>query len=141
MMKINAYSNFWVVVFVAIGVISTAYGLAIIGSTIGQPNFYTYFGLLTADESRYGHTTKIIASLNGMDSGGAIIGCLYHVWGAEVHNRKWTMMLLGCVILIIGGALGGGAVNIAMFLVSRGITGVVRLPLAHQCSLMGPSCG
>lgn len=30
--------NLWVVVFVALGTLSTAYGLAIIGSTVGQPN-------------------------------------------------------------------------------------------------------
>src|SRR5690606_23256568 len=98
MMKINAY-NLWVVVLVAIGVIATAYGLAIIGSTIGQPNFFTYFGLATADEPGYGHTSNIIAALNGVNSAGAILGCLYHVWGAEAHGRKWTMML-GCVVLI-----------------------------------------
>jgi hypothetical protein len=32
---VNSY-NLWVVVFVALGTISTAYGLAIIGSTVGQ---------------------------------------------------------------------------------------------------------
>jgi hypothetical protein len=34
---VNAF-NLWVVVFVALGTLSTAYGLAIIGSTVGQPN-------------------------------------------------------------------------------------------------------
>jgi|TARA_R110002003_G_scaffold104_20_gene8343 hypothetical protein len=48
-LKVNPY-NFSVVVFVALGTISTAYGLAIIGSTVGQPNFYTYFNLATAGE-------------------------------------------------------------------------------------------
>lgn len=48
-LKVNAY-NLWVVVFVALGTISTAYGLAIIGSTVGQPNFYTYFNLAAAGE-------------------------------------------------------------------------------------------
>jgi hypothetical protein len=49
---VNAY-NFWVVVFVAVGTISTAYGLAVIGSTVGQPNFYTYFNLATAGTPGY----------------------------------------------------------------------------------------
>jgi hypothetical protein len=34
---VNHY-NLWVVTFVALGTLATAYGLAIIGSTIGQPN-------------------------------------------------------------------------------------------------------
>lgn len=46
---VNSY-NLWVVIFVALGTISTAYGLAIIGSTVGQPNFYTYFNLAAAGE-------------------------------------------------------------------------------------------
>lgn len=35
---VNAY-NFWLVVFVALGTISTAYGLAIIGSTVRRNSF------------------------------------------------------------------------------------------------------
>jgi hypothetical protein len=34
---VNTY-NLLVVIFVALGTLSTAYGLAIIGSTVGQPN-------------------------------------------------------------------------------------------------------
>jgi hypothetical protein len=48
-LKVNPY-NLSVVIFVALGTISTAYGLAIIGSTVGQPNFYTYFNLAPAGE-------------------------------------------------------------------------------------------
>jgi len=48
-LAVNSY-NLWVVIFVALGTISTAYGLAIIGSTVGQPNFYTYFDLAPAGE-------------------------------------------------------------------------------------------
>jgi hypothetical protein len=48
-LKVNPY-NLSVVIFVALGTISTAYGLAIIGSTIGQPNFYTYFNLAATGE-------------------------------------------------------------------------------------------
>ncbi|KIW06943.1 uncharacterized protein PV09_02604 [Verruconis gallopava] len=119
---VNAY-NLWVVVFAAIGTISTAYGLAIIGSTVGQPNFYSYFGLATASEPGYSHTTNIIAALNGVNSGGAIVGCVVNVWSAEKFGRKWTM-IGGCVVLIIGGALCSGSVNIAMFIVGRGIAGL-----------------
>lgn len=120
---VNTY-NFWVVTFVALGTISTAYGLAIIGSTVGQPNFYTYFNLPGVDDPNYIHTSNMIAALNGVNSGGAILGCFFNVWGAEKIGRKWTMMV-GCVILIVGGAICSGAVNMAMFIVGRGIAGMV----------------
>lgn len=127
---VNAY-NFWVVVLAAVGTISTAYGLAIIGSTVGQPNFYTFFNLAPQGEPGYAHTANIIAALNGVNSAGAIVGCGYHVWSSERYGRKWTMVV-SSVILIIGGALCAGAVNMAMFIVGRGVAGMVsiKIPLA-----------
>lgn len=118
---VNAY-NFWVVVFVAVGTISTAYGLAVIGSTVGQPNFYTYFNLATAGAPGYAHTTNIIGALNGVNSAGAIAGCIHNSWSADKFGRKRTMQI-GSIILILGGALCSGAVDLAMFLVGRFIAG------------------
>ncbi|KAJ5735037.1 uncharacterized protein N7483_000162 [Penicillium malachiteum] len=83
---VNPY-NFWVVVFTAIGTISTAYGLAIIGSAVDQANFYTYLNLATEGEPGYVHTTRIIAALNGVNSAGAIIGCICHVWTSEFRSQ------------------------------------------------------
>lgn len=118
---INAYSLL-VVTFVAISTIGSAYGLAIIGSTVGQPNFYTYFDLARPGEPGYAHTTRIIGALNGVNSGGAVVGSLLQAWTADYFGRKRTIQL-GCLILVIGGALCGGAVNMAMFIVGRGIAG------------------
>lgn len=123
---VNSY-NLLAVVFSAIGTISTAYGLAIIGSTVGQPSFYTSLNLAPQGAPGYSHTTRIIAALNGLNSAGAIIGCLYHVWSSEFLGRKKTM-IVGCLVLTIGGAICAGAVDIAMFLVGRGVAGIVRLP-------------
>jgi sugar porter (SP) family MFS transporter len=125
---VNAY-NLWVVVFVAIGTIASAYGLAIIGSTVGQPSFYTYFNLPAEGQPGYSHTTNMIGALNGINSAGAIAGCLLQAWTADYYGRKHTMQI-GCVVLIVGGALCAGAVNMAMFLVGRFIAGVGAAILA-----------
>ena len=124
---VNTY-NLLVVIFVALGTLSTAYGLAIIGSTVGQPNcklpsspaqtrlilsVYVYFNLAPQGESGYTHTTNIIGALNGVNSAGAIIGCLASAWTADAYGRKRTI-LLGCLILIVGGALCAGSANIGM---------------------------
>jgi MFS family permease len=119
---VNKY-NFYVVLFVALGVLSTAYGLAVIGSTVGQPNFYTYFNLAPAGTPGYTHTTNIIGALNGVNSAGAIIGCVTSAWTADKYSRKRTLQG-GCVVLIVGGALCAGAVDIGMFLVGRVIAGI-----------------
>ncbi|KAJ5815492.1 hypothetical protein N7474_007269 [Penicillium riverlandense] len=125
---VNAY-NLWVVVFVAIGTIASAYGLAIIGSTVGQPNFYTYFNLAAQGEPGYAHTSNMIGALNGINSAGAVFGCLFQAWAADYYGRKRTIQA-GCVVLIVGGVLCSGAVDMAMFLVGRFVAGMGAAILA-----------
>ncbi|KAK3722527.1 hypothetical protein LTR37_002519 [Vermiconidia calcicola] len=119
---VNTY-NLFVVIFVALGTFSTAYGLAIIGSTVGQPNFYTYFNLAPQDEPGYAHTTNIIGALNGVNSAGAILGCLTSAYTADRYSRKRTIEL-GCIVLIVGGTLCAGSISIGMFLAGRVIAGI-----------------
>ncbi|KAL4879278.1 general substrate transporter [Aspergillus karnatakaensis] len=122
-LKVNTY-NLWVVILVAVGTISTAYGLAVIGSTVGQPNFYAYFNLeANTEEPGYKHTTNMIGALNGINSAGAVTGCILQAWTADAFGRKATIQL-GSAVLILGGALCAGAVHMAMFLVGRFIAGV-----------------
>lgn len=119
---VNAY-NLWVVIFVAFGALATAYGLAIIGSTVGQPNFYTYFGLAPQGDPGYAHTTNIIGALNGVNSAGAVAGAIFQAWAADAFSRKVTIQI-GSAILVVGGVLCSGAVDLTMFLVGRVVAGV-----------------
>ncbi|KAF9890599.1 hypothetical protein FE257_005730 [Aspergillus nanangensis] len=119
---VNSY-NLWIVIFVAIGTIACAYGLAVIGSTVGQPNFYTYFGLASEGQPGYGHTTNIIGALNGLNSAGAVGGCLFQAWTADAYGRKWTIQM-GLIVVLVGGALCAGTVHIAMFMVGRFVAGI-----------------
>lgn len=54
-----------------------------------------------------------LEALNGVNSAGAILGCLTSAWTADKYSRKRTIEL-GCVVLIVGGALCSGSVNIGM---------------------------
>lgn len=119
---INPY-NAWVVVFVAISTIGSAYGLAIIGSTVGEPGFYSYFNLAAEGEPGYAHTTNMVGALNGVNSAGAIAGALFQAWTADAFGRKRTIQA-GCIVLVVGGALCSGSVHIAMFLVGRFVAGM-----------------
>ena len=84
---------------------------------------YTYFNLARQGEPGYAHTTNILGGLNGANSGGAFIGCIISAWTADRWGRKRTMQL-GCVFLIIGGALNAGSVAISMFAIGRIVAGV-----------------
>lgn len=48
--------------------------MAIIGSTIGQPSFYTSLGLAPQGEPGYSRTAEWVGCFNGVNSAGSAIG-------------------------------------------------------------------
>ncbi|KAK4502547.1 hypothetical protein PRZ48_005972 [Zasmidium cellare] len=113
----NAF-NLLVVIYVALGSTACSYGLAILGSTIGQPSFYTSLSLAPQGSPGYARTANLIAAFNGVSSGGAALGALYNSWSANALSRKHTIQI-GAVILSIGAGLCAGSVNVGMFIFAR----------------------
>lgn len=102
------------------------YCASIIGSTIGQPGWYTYFGLPQQGEPGYeGETTRQIATANGLFSAGGAAGALLLMWAADQYGRKRNIQL-GSFFSVLGGALQGGAATLGQVV-------VVLLPVA-RCS-------
>ena len=95
---------------------------------------YTYFDLAPQGEQGYTYTTNIIGALNGVNSAGAFIRCIISAWAADAYGRKRTIQL-GCVILVVGGALCAGSADIGMFLAGRVIAGIGSGVLAGECCL------
>ncbi|KAH0831568.1 putative MFS sugar transporter [Fonsecaea pedrosoi] len=122
----ETYSNYnlWVVLFAAFGSLFTGYSLAVIGNTIGQPTFYSKMNLVSVPtEPGYSHTATIIGAANGLFFGFGFIGCLVSAWSLDALGRRRTF-LLACLIGLLGGSIQCGAVNQAMYLVGRALTGV-----------------
>jgi MFS family permease len=85
------------------------YCASIIGSTIGQPGWYTYFNLPTVDEPGYASiTTPAISTANGVFSGGGAVGTLFMMWACDQFGRK-VCIQLGAFFAMFGGALQAGA--------------------------------
>ena len=130
--------NFGVVIFVALGSMACSYGMAVISSTIGQPTFYTYFKLATQVEPGYSRTTAYIGAMNGLSSVGSVFGAGITSWVADWAGRKRNIQV-GALVLILGGGLCAGSVNIAMFLIARFIAGlgigmlVTGIPMYVPC--------
>jgi len=118
----NAF-NLLVVVYVALGSTACSYGLAILGSTIGQPSFYTSLGLAPQGEPGYERTASLIGAFNGVSSAGACLGAIYNSWSADALSRKHTIQI-GAVILSIGAGLCAGSVNVGMFIFARLFAGI-----------------
>ena len=118
----NAF-NLLVVIYVALGSTACSYGMAIIGSTIGQPSFYVSLGLAPQGEPGYSRTAQYIGAFNGVNSAGSAIGAAVCSWAADKFSRKRTIQA-AAGILIIGAALCAGANSNALFLVGRVINGL-----------------
>ena len=118
----NAF-NLLVVIYVALGSTACSYGLAILGSTIGQPSFYKSMGLAQQGEDGYERTASLIGAFNGVNSAGACLGAIFVSWSADAWSRKHTIQI-GAIILSIGAALGAASVNPGMFVFARIVAGV-----------------
>ena len=81
------------VIYVALGSTACYYGLAILGSTIGQPSWYRSLHLAAAGEPGYGRTANLIGAFNGISSAGACIGAIYNSWSADALSRKHTIQV------------------------------------------------
>jgi MFS family permease len=115
-------------------IVSTSAAARLIRLTYSRNTVYTYFDLAPQGEQGYTYTTNIIGALNGVNSAGAIIGCIISAWSADAYSRKRTIQL-GCIILIVGGAICAGSADIGMFLAGRVIAGIGSGILAGQCYL------
>lgn len=64
-----------------------------------------------------------VGAANGLFAGGGCIGALIISPSLNRLGRRLTIQIV-CVICVVGSSIQGGAVQIAMFLVGRFITGV-----------------
>ncbi|GAD92016.1 MFS sugar transporter, putative [Paecilomyces variotii No. 5] len=116
--------NRLVTIAVAFGSLTYGYSASIIGSTIGQPGWYSFFKLPAEGEPGYATTTtEAISTANGLFSAGGAIGSLFIAWSATALGRKRNIQL-GSLLTLLGGALQGGAANLSMFQAGRFIAGL-----------------
>jgi MFS family permease len=122
----NAY-NFFVVLYVALGSIASAYGLSIFGSTIGQPSFYTSLNLAPPGAPSYDRTARLFGAFTGVNVAGACLGAIFNSWSADRFGRKRTIQF-GAVVLSIGAALCAGSVDVGMYVT---LLSFVQIELMH----------
>ncbi|KAF4963726.1 hypothetical protein FSARC_8274 [Fusarium sarcochroum] len=109
--------NLLIIAFATFGSITYGYCSAIIGSTLGQPSFLSYFGLDTASNA-----PALIGAINGLFQGGGLMGTL--TFGALADKiGRCKAMFCASILAVIGGGLQAGSVHLAMYLVARFVTG------------------
>ncbi len=107
------------------GSLTYGYDFSIISTTLGQPNFYAYFGLTASPENAalYAYTNRIVGAISGLFSAGGFIGSLSMAWMCDKKGRK-AALALSSIIGVAGGALQAGSAHIGMYLAARFITGI-----------------
>ncbi|KAJ5263938.1 general substrate transporter [Penicillium angulare] len=115
--------NFATVLALCLGSLTYGYSFSVTSTTLGQSSFFSYFNLSDNESSpSYAFTNRIIGGLNGCFSGGGFLGAIFGGWACDALGRKKTLLV--CTpIGVLGGALQGGSVNIAMLLAGRLIGG------------------
>ncbi|KAL4876366.1 general substrate transporter [Aspergillus karnatakaensis] len=99
--------------FLAVGGFLFGYDSGIITSTISLDTFKEYFGNPSSTV-----TGGIVSSFQG----GAILGTMINMVGADWLGRKMTI-LAGAVVSLLGCSLQAGAVNMEMIIIGRFIAG------------------
>ncbi|KIW83322.1 hypothetical protein Z517_02567 [Fonsecaea pedrosoi CBS 271.37] len=133
MARTYTFYNLRIILVLTLGSLTFGYGFSVISNTIGQPGFIQYFNLKANSD----YTNAITGTINGLYCAGALFGALHVGWMCEARGRKETMYL-GSAVNVVGGALETGSVNMAMFLVSRFISGygigmmVVLIPIMQS---------
>lgn len=77
--------------------------LAVIGTTLGQPTFYTKFGLVSGSK----HTTDVVSVTNAIFYVGALVSCLAISFYGDRVGRKKTLWVAS-FFMILGTALQAG---------------------------------
>ncbi|KAJ9628285.1 uncharacterized protein PV06_01269 [Exophiala oligosperma] len=122
--KLTLY-NYKCVAFAAVGSIIYGYCLSAVATTLGQPSFYTYMNLQTdesVDKSAYDYMVVIQGLSTSLSQAGGFFGCFFNSWTADRFGRLRSFQIAS-LIVIVGGALTAGSINIPMFLFFRFFAG------------------
>ncbi|OCF72234.1 hypothetical protein I204_07499 [Kwoniella mangroviensis CBS 8886] len=94
-----------------------------LGGVLAVPEFVQKYGTYDAAEDAYVLKSDKLSLLSSSAYIGGLIACFVIPWLATKIGAKWGLVIT-CTTFAVGGALQLGAVNLAMFLVGRILTGV-----------------
>lgn len=92
--RINSF-NVFILLFVGLGSMSYGYTASIIGTTLGQPSFISYFDLDTRKDA-----TTLISTTNGLFQAGGVIGTLLLPLVSDKYGRKWGIAVVSSPVFI-----------------------------------------
>jgi sugar porter (SP) family MFS transporter len=140
--KIN-WRNFWICFAISMGQVAFGYPSSIIGTTLGQPSFLLYMGLIDAEGVLQGNAEDLIGATSGVFQAGAVFGVLGGSWVMDKWGRK-AGVIYCATLSLVGGALLCAAQDIGMFIAFRffagaGSWGFLALTPVYTAELAPPA--
>ncbi|KAJ9633841.1 hypothetical protein H2204_006626 [Knufia peltigerae] len=111
------FYNVLVTALMATGSFGAGYAASIIGTTLAQPSFLSYFELTTRPDG-----TQLTATTNGLFFTGGVLGVGTISWMADRWGRLWALRVSSAVCLVASACLAG-SVGIGMFIAFRTLSG------------------
>ena len=93
--RVNTF-NVLILLFVGLGSMSYGYTASIIGTTLGQPSFISYFELDTRENG-----TDLISTTNGLFQAGGVVGTLLLPNISDRYGRKWGIAIVSSITFIV----------------------------------------
>jgi MFS family permease len=93
--NVNTF-NVLILLFVGLGSMSYGYTASIIGTTLGQPSFISYFELDTRNKG-----TDLISATNGLLQAGGVVGTLLLPNISDRYGRKWGIAIVSSITFIV----------------------------------------
>lgn len=116
------WRNFIMCCLIASGQLAFGYPSSIIATTLGQPAFLLYMGLVTPEGELTGNANALIGATSGVFQAGAIFGILGGSWVMDKWGRKAGVIYCS-TLSIIGGTCMAASQDIGMFIAFRFFAG------------------
>lgn len=99
------------------GSLSYSYSAGVIATTVGQPSFYEYMGLVNNP-----HAPALLGACSSLYFAGGVFGSFFSNFVGDRWGRK-PSIYIGAMIVLISAALCAGSAGVAMFIVFRFTSG------------------
>ncbi|OQV01805.1 hypothetical protein CLAIMM_07096 [Cladophialophora immunda] len=116
------WRNFWTCMALSFGMFVNGYLSGVIGTTLADPGFLVYMGLVDRDGDPTDNSEALIGASTGIFQAGGFVGVLIGSWLLDRFGRKKTAIIVatGCTI---SQAITAASQNVAMFITLRFFVG------------------
>ncbi|KIW80716.1 hypothetical protein Z517_07332 [Fonsecaea pedrosoi CBS 271.37] len=114
--------NFWTCMALSFGMFVNGYLSGVIGTTLADPGFVVYMGLVDRDGNPTDNSEALIGASTGIFQAGGFVGVLIGSWLLDRFGRKRTAIIVAALCAIFQ-AITAASQNVGMFIALRFFVG------------------